>query len=272
MSEPTRLLLEGASDFERQLLSAALTERRRPEARARLLVSLGLVGATTTATTSVRGAGATGALSTATKAWALKSFYALALTAAAGAATVRVVGSSAEHRPGAMSAVSTVRTASVPRAVGPVTVPAVQAAPLPLASWPVRPSPVPATLAGRSQPIAIAPRVVAAPSASASREGSPEAAAFPRPASSSSLTEETAALDAARTALRGGRVTEAIALLDDCARRFPSGLLQPVASAVRVEALLALGDRASAETVARTLVAAAPKTFAAHRVKAMLNW
>ena len=107
---------------------------------------------------------------------------------------------------------------------------------------------------------------------SPSSEKSPEAVAFPSRASSSSLTEETAALDTARTALREGRVTEAIALLDDCTRRFPSGLLQPEASAVRVEALLALGDRTGAETVARALVANAPKTFAAHRAKAMLNW
>ena len=107
---------------------------------------------------------------------------------------------------------------------------------------------------------------------SAAPEGSPTAAPFPLPASSPSLAEETAALDSARTALRGGRVAETLALLDDCAGRFPNGLLRPEASAIRVEALLAMGDRAGAETVARALVAAAPKTFAAHRVTAMLNW
>jgi hypothetical protein len=262
MSDPNRLLQEGASGFERQLLSAALTERPTEDAQARLLVSLGVVGATTAAATSAGGAGATGALSTATKAWALKSFCAVALMGAAGAATVRVVGSSAEQKPGAVSAVSTVRAAPVPPAVEAVTVPAMQTAPSPVASSPVRSSPVPAKPAGPSQPPANARRVVAAP----------EAAAFPRPTLSSSLSEETAALDAARSVLRAGRVTEAIALLDDFARRFPSGLLQPEASAVRVEALLALGDHASAETVARALVATAPKTFAAHRVKAMLNW
>ena len=286
MIDPNRLIQEGASGFERQLLSAALTDRPTREVHARLLVSLGVTGATTTATTSAGGAGASGALSTATKAWALKSFCAVALAVAAGAATVRVVGPSAERRPGAVSAVSTVAAAVAPRAVEAVTVPTVQTAPLPVASSPLRPSPVLAKPVGRRQPIAIARPVVAAPSsplagasASASPQDSPEAAAFPRAASSSgfvssgrSLTEETATLDAARTALRGGRATEAIALLDDCARRFPSGLLQPEASAVRVEALLALGDRASAETIARTLVATAPKTFAAHRVKAMLNW
>src|SRR5277367_1656087 len=114
MSDPNRLLQEGATSFERQLLTAGLAERPTREAQARLLVSLGAAGATTTATMSAGCAGASGALSTATKAWALKSFCAFALTAAAGAATVRVVGSSAEQRPGA---VSTVRPRAIPRAV-----------------------------------------------------------------------------------------------------------------------------------------------------------
>jgi hypothetical protein len=260
MSDPNRLLQEGATSFEHQLLTAGLTDRPTREAQARLLVSLGVAGATTTATISAGGAGATGALSTATKAWALKSLCALALTAAVGAATVHVVGSSAEGRPSAVSAVGTLPAGAEPRAVGAVTS-AVQTTPLPPAASLV----VPAKPAGRSPPIPSTRRVVVAAPAGASQEPS-------RPASSSSLSEETAALDAARTALRGARATEAIGLLDDFARRFSSGLLQPEASAVRVEALLALGDRGSAETVAHALVAAAPNTFAAHRVKAMLNW
>jgi hypothetical protein len=272
MNDPNRLLEEGASGFERQLLSAALTDAPTREARTRLLVSLGVAGATTTAAASAGGAGATGALSTATKAWALKSLCAVALTAAAGAVTVRVVGSSAEHDPGAASAVSTVLATPAPRAVEPVAVPVAQSAPSPMDSSPERPSPVPPRSAARSRPLATAPRVVTAPTASAPPEASPEAEAFSRPEWSSRLGEETAALDAARTALRAGRVPETLALLDECARRFPSGLLQPEASAVRVEALLAIGDRAGAETVARALVATAPVTFAAHRVKAMLNW
>ncbi len=126
--------------------------------------------------------------------------------------------------------------------------------------------------AGRNHALGTARRAVAAPRASASPEGSPETAPLPRPASSSTLAEETSALDAARSSLRAGRATETIALLDSCARRFPNGLLQPEASALRIEALLALGDRAGAETVARALVTTAPNTFAAHRAGAMLNW
>jgi hypothetical protein len=275
MSDPNRLLQEGASGFERQLLSAALTDHPTRETRTRLLVSLGVAGATTTAATSAGGASATGALSTATKAWALKSLCAVALTATAGAVTIRVVGSSAVHDPtsavSAVRAASTVRAAPAPLAVEAVAIPAVQSAPLPVASSLVRPSPAPEKPAGRRQALVSAPRVVAAPPASPPAEAPPKVDAFPR-ASSSSLTEETSSLDAARTALRAGRVTETLALLDESARRFPSGLLQPEASAVRVEALLAAGDRLGAETVARALVATAPRTFAAHRVKAMLNW
>ena len=267
MSDPNRLLDEGANGFEHQLLSAALTEKPAREAQARLLASLGLVGATTTAMTA--GAGATGALSTATKAWALKSFCAVALVAAAGAAAVRVVGSSAEHQRGAMRMTSTV---AVPRAVGTFTAPAAETALLPMGSSPAQSSPVLAMPRGPSAPLAIPRRIVAAPRASAAPERSSEPVVPSRSASRASLTEETALLDAARSALRGGRVTQAIAQLDEYARRFPRGLLEPEASAVRVEALLASGDRDGAEAVARALVATAPKTFAAHRVQALLNW
>jgi TolA-binding protein len=86
------------------------------------------------------------------------------------------------------------------------------------------------------------------------------------------LTAETATLDAARASLRAGQAGDALATLDSFAVRFPSGALAPEAGALRVEALLASGDRAAAEAVGRALVATYPRTSAAYRARALFNW
>jgi hypothetical protein len=44
MKDPRPLLREGASDFERQLLSAAMRERPSPQMRSRMRLALGLTG------------------------------------------------------------------------------------------------------------------------------------------------------------------------------------------------------------------------------------
>jgi hypothetical protein len=60
------------------------------------------------------------------------------------------------------------------------------------------------------------------------------------------LDLEIALLRDARHALRGGQPAEALALLDEHARRFPSGALAEDRAAERVFALCALGDVAQA--------------------------
>jgi hypothetical protein len=75
-----------------------------------------------------------------------------------------------------------------------------------------------------------------------------------------------------RAALREQRPADARVLLDEYARRFPSGALSPEASVLGVQVLLAAGDRAGAEAAARALIESAPATFAARRARALLNW
>jgi len=62
-------------------------------------------------------------------------------------------------------------------------------------------------------------------------EGTPKAAAMP-----SSLTEEIAALEPARVALRSGDASLALRVLARYHARFPSGVLRPEAEALSAQA------------------------------------
>jgi outer membrane protein assembly factor BamD (BamD/ComL family) len=84
------------------------------------------------------------------------------------------------------------------------------------------------------------------------------------------LTAETAAIDAARSALRQRRTADALALLDAYSRRFPQGTFEPEATALRIEALLP-GDRAEGARLAREFLTAHPTGPLADRVRDLLN-
>lgn len=73
-----------------------------------------------------------------------------------------------------------------------------------------------------------------------------------------SLAEELRLLRAARTAVRKGRGTTALMLLDQYAERFPSGVLRQEAAGVRVDALCALGNSAQARIAAKRFLATWP--------------
>jgi hypothetical protein len=85
------------------------------------------------------------------------------------------------------------------------------------------------------------------------------------------LGAEIAALDAARAALRAHQPANALAALDSYAQRFPRGMLMPEASVVRIEALIARGDRGQAGQLGRAFLAAHPASPLAVRVRAMLD-
>ncbi len=77
-------------------------------------------------------------------------------------------------------------------------------------------------------------------------------------------------LDRALAELRRGAATDALRILDRYDREFPRGALQPEATAARVEALMAKGDRARAKAIAEQFLAAHPDSPLAHRVRATI--
>jgi hypothetical protein len=118
----------------------------------------------------------------------------------------------------------------------------------------------------------VAPALPTTTASSASFEPlspAPGALAAP-PASTSQLTEETQALDRVRTLLEAKRPREALAELERFRKRWPAAALRAEAAVLRVEALLRLGDRASAEREADTLVRVAPHSRHAQRVRELL--
>lgn len=105
----------------------------------------------------------------------------------------------------------------------------------------------------------IAARVVTTTSATA-----PVPSLDPAPPS---IEEETALLLGAHGALREGDGGRALLLLDEHARRFPSGALAEERDASRVLALCALGRTGEAKTAGKAFLASHPRSPAAARVR-----
>lgn len=85
----------------------------------------------------------------------------------------------------------------------------------------------------------------------------------------SSLQQETDLLKAAQRALRGGQPAEAMAILDEHAKRFPSGSLREERKAARVFALAALGRMHQAKAEADTFARDWPNSPLLDRVRAV---
>jgi len=233
MSDLRRWSEEGASPEELSLLDVARRRRAEPEQRAAVLSALGVGVATTAA--GAAGAGAAGVSGLTTK------LVGLALLASAG------VGVLFEHS----------------RAEKPVAAPAASAA----AS-----SVVTATASPRPSPPSPEPAPADAPSEPAAKLGAkPRVVTVPAPSASSSLSRELQVLKQAHDALAKGNPNGALSALDDYHARFPQGALGAEETVIRVQALLARGDRARAATVAHQFSKAHPESLYARRVEQLVS-
>ncbi len=86
-----------------------------------------------------------------------------------------------------------------------------------------------------------------------------------------SLTAEVAALDRAREALAAGRGAEVLRELDSYERGVRTGVLDPEATVLRIDALQQVGNRAAAAELARKFVATHPSSAHAPRLRAMIE-
>jgi hypothetical protein len=120
------------------------------------------------------------------------------------------------------------------------------------------PAPAPPAASEDAPRLPDAPRAASAPSLAA-RDPAPDLAA------------EIALLDRAREALAAGEPARALAVLERYDREMPAGRLAPEAAYVRIEALLAAGDRAGADAAGRRFLAANPTSPHAKRVRALLQ-
>jgi len=232
MSDLRRWSEEDATAEELALLEVARQRRASPAQRAAVLSALGM-GVATTAAGAAGAAGSAGAMSLTTK------IVALALLAGAGV-SVALVHSGAE-KPTALPAPSAIVVSS--------------SAPVSSAS-----APAPAL-------------VLDEPPASAPSEASAKGRAKSKPAAvaSSSLSRELQVLKQAHDAIARGNPKGALSALDDYHARFPQGALGAEETVIRVQALLALGDRARATSIARQFSAAHPDSLYAQRVERLVS-
>ncbi len=248
MSDPQRLMGDGASDFEKELLRSWEAEQPSDAARAGVLAAVGIGVGAAAATAAKVGAAAGGSI--APKAAATVSAIAIAKWAAV-VVGVAAVGATFGY----------VRHASrlvAPHAAAPATAPEIVATAAPVAVPADVPVEVPADV-----PSSDAPRA---------RSNDARTRSSPRAHSSAlgALGEQVSALDSARRALAAGDAASAVRQLDDYEARFPGGALVEEAEVLRVEALLAEGDRASAARVGDRFLSAHPNSPHAARVRALL--
>jgi hypothetical protein len=208
-----------------------VARRRRADAAQRAAVLSALGVGVATTAAGAAGAGAAGVGGLTTK------LVGLALLASVGAG-VLFVHSHAEQ-PAAAPATS----ASVPRVVTATASPAPSSAPLETADVPSEPP-------GK---VVAKPRLAPAPSAS------------------SSLSRELQVLKQAHDALAKGNPNGALSALDDYHARFPQGALGAEETVIRVQALLARGDRARAAAVAHQFSKAHPDSLYARRVEELVS-
>jgi hypothetical protein len=124
-----------------------------------------------------------------------------------------------------------------------------------------RPLPAPRSAAPSSQSTSPNSITTATPTQSAARFDSviPESnSATAKGALSDELAQELAIVDRARSALRSGNAAAALELVSSYERSYKRPRFAPEASALRIEALIALGRRAEAARLARSFMANHP--------------
>jgi hypothetical protein len=252
MNGPRRL--RDGDDAGAQLLRAAHDDAPPSGAKGRAAVALGLAAGAGSALATSTAAAATSALSL------VKTIGVLLVGSAIAAGTIYGVAHESTVPPSAPTAAPNVPPVASPQV--PAQVPESHAA----ADNPVDTPPVDTTpnvtVPARAAPTPLQPRIAALPSASAVAPVKPAA---------TTLADEVAALDRARGALAAGRWEEALRDLDAYRVSFPSGLLAPEASVLRIEALAAAGRCADASREASAFLARSPGAPQAARVRSLVD-
>lgn len=255
MSEPQRLLDEGGDDLSLSLLRSARGDGPSPHARRKTMVALGLAGGVGAGVTAATATGAASTMAKSSATAALAKWIGMGVIGGiVTVGTVEVVQTKSAPAVTQSAAINAGPGAKMKPAKGlapaAVNVPAAEPAPIEAEA------PAPAIEEPAAKPSA-AP--IEAPRATA------------RPADKPTLADEVAALDAARVALSSGNAAAALRALDDHDRRFPGGVLGMEATVLRIEALVARGDRASASRLGRAFLDAHPRSPHASRVRTLIG-
>lgn len=239
MNDPQRLLDEGATELELMLLRAGDAEGPSPGARRAAAASLGISAAAAVVTSASSAAGMP-SLTPVAKGLAVKWWL---LVGALGSVAVGI------------GYASSVAGTAPPSAAASVT------------SLTVAPAP-----SARSEDTTVRAPVAPVESSAAPTVSRPVAPA-PRPTTSAvvGIQEQIALIDRARSSASAGQPGATLAALDEYQQRFPRGVLQQEATMLRIEALLARGDRANATRLGKSFLAQYPRSAFSPRVKSLIE-
>lgn len=269
MRDPDRLLESSESDVERLLLGAGREPASSRGRQRALLAATAVVTVSALTTNGTAAATVTGKAAVGAKAASLVSLKWIAvvglasLGAVSGTVAVQVAREhafahvtppsesrrAAPSRPGKVSSRS---APSLPGSEPPSALPALPA----IESAPAAPLP-----SAVEAPLVVPPVTIVSPMTSVGVAHS---------AATSAATGEVASLDEARTALDQADPDRALSILQEYARRFPRGALAPEAAVLRIEALVAAGDRPAATRAAQSFLRANPSSPYAQRIESLL--
>jgi hypothetical protein len=259
MTEPPRLL-DAGTDFERGLLAAARRDAGNAEGLERVLAVL---GGAATASPHAPTSATPGVLAGDAGAAMLTTWIGVAvalLVVGGGAAALSMKSAGGERRTQVAATLSPIATA--PAVATPSTADTFEAMPL-AATAP------PAAAASAFSAPSVA---LSAPPVRASRpSGLRVAPSTSGPnGAASSMDAELALLGRVRALLAGGHPSDALRDLDAHDRGFPAPAFAEEAVVLRVDALEALGDHATAAAAARRLLAEDPTSaHAAHLLRVL---
>jgi len=276
VSDPKRL--SAGEDLGAALLGSARSDAPRAASRARTAAALGLgagvalgavagsaVAKAAGASVAPKAVGGAGLAAKAANAVWLKLLAGgVVALAVAGGVGVKLTTSAqhvdatiAEHGRAPIATSAPLGAGSAPRATGnaeETTSPEVPAPPAP-------PSAAIPGAAAAEPPRAVPRALPMTPASTATASTAPE----------SPLARELRSLDEARSTLADGDPSGALAALDRHDRAFATGPLRTEANILRVEALLARGDRAAARKLARALLARDPASPHARRLRTIAD-
>ncbi len=268
MSDSDRLVDSSESEVERMLLRSGCETAPREARRRALLVATAAVTASTLSAGNAAGIVATRAsLGAKAASVALAKWVVIVGLAGAGAIAGSVAIRAVREEPSARSTPQTIGAVAGPAGRGPPNVApsALQGAP------PATPS----SLLGSTSTGAFALATSAdsrAPLAVPSSGPHPTGVNAPAtPSAGASANAELSMLDQARSQIADGDPARALSTLDAYLRRFPNGGLSPEASVLRIEALVAAGDRPAATRAAQSLLQANPTSPYARRIRSLLE-
>lgn len=236
MTDPGRLIESGGAS-ERALLGAARSLRATSASRQRALVSLGLASALSLAPATALAALKWLKGTTLTLVGSQWGAGVIITTVAVGAATVHVAQRAKSPE---VAAVTT-----VPRAHAPAPIATTERAPAPVELIPTP----------------------ALPPAEPARAPAARSATLP----SVPAVSELELLDSARSQLRAGNASAALATLGEHQRLHPRGRMGTEARVLRIEALGASGRRDQALREARQFLEQNPNGLLSHRVRRWLD-